>query len=124
VSVIQTRCPACSIATGLEPEALLITVLPQHDRAGKVEFTCPSCESRVARSVNGVVVARLRHEGVGFSPEALAHHPSVRGRRVGGPPAADVPPQPAPPLTHDDLLDLHLLLQRDDWIDELQALGE
>jgi len=59
----------------------------------------------------------------------LAHGARVRRygavRRQPSPSPALPPPQPGrPPLTHDDLLDLHLLLEQPDWWDHLLAAGE
>ena len=45
-----------------------------------------------------------------------------RRRRRGAGPPSSASARAGPPLTPDDLLDLHVLLDEDDWFDDLVAL--
>lgn len=106
-----TDCPACSRAAALEIEAIRLLVPVDLSQRARVVFSCPSCGRRAAVGVAEPVVDALLATGV---PTSYGH-PSL-GRR-----ARRVPDGPA--FTHDDLLDFHQLLERDDWFDRLLALA-
>ena len=112
---IRANCPDCGDVE-LAPEDMLIEVA--HDESDLVgegssyRFVCPDCATTVRKPADERIVQLLVSGGVPLEvaepQEApLIAHPE---QASGG-----------PPLTHDDLLDLHLLLERENWF---QALAE
>ena len=75
------------------------------DNAGSYVFRCPRCAMSVVKDAEPRVVDLLVASGVELThwwlPAELHEH------RNG------------PAFTHDDLLDFHNLLERDDWMNEL-----
>lgn len=120
---IRARCPACGDVE-LAPEAMMVEV--SHDAHDLVaaessyRFTCPFCADTVRKPADERIVQLLINGGVPLEisadlvPADLIAPPSQATRNE----ASTV----APPLTYDDLLDLHLLLRRDDWFAELEQL--
>lgn len=93
-----TTCPRCGTVS-LVPEQIELRVVPDGCGEDFYAFTCPSCGQRVRKEADPSVVGLLRTGGV--QPiESLS------------PP--ETPPSGLPPVTRDDLLEFHQLLQRDD----------
>jgi hypothetical protein len=105
VDAIQGRCPACGDVILDPSEALLES--PDHV-AGRhrLSFDCPRCSRPFRTTVDDTVARALRRAGVATR---------------GGPGHPEDPPA-GPVLDHDDLLDLHLLLDSDRWFEDLLAL--
>ena len=82
------------------------------DNQGSYLFRCPTCLMAVVKSAEPRIVDLLVASGVELSTWSL---PAELFEDRGG-----------SPLTHDDLLDFHLLLAADeqDWFAELQAMVE
>lgn len=102
-------CPECQAEVSLSARRLLVRVDEGTATSGEVLFTCLSCDTTVSVSVDAAAVAVLVTGGVThLSLSAPAVEPLER-----------VPAQraPMPPLTHDDLLDLHGELACDSWFD-------
>src|SRR5690625_3717142 len=120
---IRARCPVCGDVE-LAPESMMVEV--SHDAHDLVaadstyRFVCPYCTDTVRKPADERIVQLLISGGVPLEISAdlvtadliAPPHETARGE-------ADTD---APPLTFDDLLDLHLLLCRDDWFDELEQL--
>jgi hypothetical protein len=103
MTTIRATCPTCG-EVGLTPEDIELRVADGGDGDAFYAFTCPTCVDRVRKPADERVVRLLVSGGV----EAL---PFVRLRpsiRTAG-----------PPITHDDLLDFHTLLETDRWFDAL-----
>jgi hypothetical protein len=111
--ILEGRCPACMAFMRLHPTELAITVPAQDEVAGRCTFTCPTCASEVSFPIDEQQDDLLRRLGAQTSLRDLAmrRHPSMAARMA---PARD-----EPPLTYDDLLDFHQLLQQDDWFEHL-----
>ena len=110
----QTRfsmsCPECHADVSLSARRLLVRVDEGVSARGEVLFTCLFCHRTVTVTVDATAVALLVTGGVtqlSLSPLPAPRHPETA---VAG-----------PPLTHDDLLDLHTRLACDTWIDGLVA---
>jgi hypothetical protein len=97
------------------PEAILLSVR-QNGREGSYRFTCPNCADDVEKRADRKIVALLVSAGV----------------PVAGSPAAEAPTHPSsfenefvaeaeddyPPLTLDDLIQFHFMLQDDDALEK------
>lgn len=103
---IRVRCTACGRETDLPPQQILLEVAVPPTAHGRYSFDCPSCGARVQRLADERAIKLL--EAGGVEPSATEPHPEQ--------------PPGGPPLTADDLIDLHELLARDDWF-ELAARG-
>lgn len=80
---------------------------------GTYTFVCPLCDDRVKKQADRKVVMLLLSAGV--EVREVVTHPSQ-----GDPEVADPDRRPdGPPLSVDDLIDFHFLLQREDWLEEL-----
>lgn len=105
----MVRCPGCERESPVSTDGVRLLTAADPAMASRVVFMCPRCSRQTSAEVDRDVAEALIEAGVDVSHG----HPSL-GRRAerhaGG-----------PPLDHDDLLDLHLLLQRSDWFDELLA---
>ena len=117
MAMIWSACPRCG-GLVLDAEQVEIVAVPgrpmDREHGSRFQFTCPMCDRRVRRSLDEETAQALIRVGVQVRPP---NHP-VFGRRPEPP---DSRP-PGPPLTPDDLLDLHLLLEEDDWFDRLLEL--
>ena len=86
----------------------LVVRVCSDDESGSYTFRCPTCTVAVAKGASKRIVDLLVSSGVRMEvwrlPAELAE------RRTG------------PALQPDDLLDFHLILERDDWFDELETL--
>jgi hypothetical protein len=104
-------CPTCSSELTLTPRRLMVRVDSGSATSGEVLFTCLHCRSTEAVTIDVAAVASLISAGVTYlsMSEPSVDHPEPR--------------PPGPPLTHDDLLDLHAALDGDGWPDELASLG-
>ena len=108
---IRATCPQCG-----EVDLLIQAVEVELDpgfaegqwTSGTYSFGCPGCGERVTRPASRRVARLL----------------TASGAHVIGPDGAFHPEDPpdGPPLTWDDLLDLHLELECEDWFDELVEL--
>jgi predicted RNA-binding Zn-ribbon protein involved in translation (DUF1610 family) len=110
---IRANCPDCGDVE-LTPDEILIQVA--HDDAELVgdgsqyRFTCPDCAGTVTKPADDRIVQLLITGGVALEVAAPSSVPPPDLR----PDHPEHPPAGAP-LTMDDLLDLHLLLESDDW---------
>lgn len=100
-------CPECQAEVSLSARRLLVRVDDGTATSGEALFTCLSCQATVALELDPSAVAVLVMGGV--------THLSL-----SAPPAEHPEPAPeGPPLTHDDLLELHTVLAGESWIDGL-----
>ena len=108
---IRANCPDCGDVE-LTPDEILIQVA--HDPADLVgdgsryRFTCPDCECTVTKPADERIVQLLVTGGVALEVAEADPRPRHPER-----------PPMGPAFTGDDLLDLHQLLQGDDWFDLL-----
>lgn len=103
MTTIKATCPTCG-EVSLTPEDIELRVDPGQASRCYYAFTCPECYWEVRKPADERVVRLLESGGV----EALPLPPVVRDSS-----------RDQPAITHDDLLDFHTLLQRDDWFDRL-----
>jgi len=95
----------------LTPDEMSLFLTPSGDR-GSYSFTCPECSQEVDRPASRKTVALLIAAGV--EPTSMPEAPELDL------PSEDRSPDPdAPPLTLDDLIELHFQLQDDLALSEL-----
>lgn len=101
------------------PEAIWLEVL-NGGREGTYRFTCPTCLDAVEKRADRKIVALLVSAGV----DPSAHGPTEPDEDEVEPtptlPAADLGP-PGPPLTIDDVIEFHFLLEDDRYLKEFLA---
>jgi predicted RNA-binding Zn-ribbon protein involved in translation (DUF1610 family) len=103
VTTIRATCPTCG-EVELTPDDIELRVCT-YAPASYYQFECPMCAEPVQKPADDRVVQLLISGGVSATVWELPEE--IREERAG------------PVLTVDDLLDLHLLLKRRDWFDDL-----
>lgn len=103
MTTIRATCPSCG-EVELTPDDIQLRVCT-HAPASYYTFECPLCEDEIQKPADDRVVQLLISGGVSATVWEL---PQEAQEERGG-----------PALTFDDLLDFHLLLERDDWFDNL-----
>ena len=103
MTTIRATCPTCG-EVELTPDDIELRVCT-FAPASYYQFACPLCSEAVQKPADDRVVQLLISGGVSATVWELPEE--VREDHSG------------PPLTVDDLLDLHLLLARPDWFDQL-----
>jgi predicted RNA-binding Zn-ribbon protein involved in translation (DUF1610 family) len=105
MATIKAECPDCG-AVRLRVRDLTVRVCADDDR-GSYRFRCPDCTTAVIHEASSAICALLVSVGV---DEEIWRLPAELHEAHSG-----------PAFTHDDLLDFHMLLERDDWTDQLVA---
>lgn len=108
---IRATCPDCG-EIDLRPVDIDLEVV----RSGADEvadgssytFSCPDCTQVVVKPADERIASLLRSGGV-----------QVTVREIPTLPPHPEGPSGGPVFTRDDLLDLHLLLEQEDWFEEL-----
>jgi hypothetical protein len=103
MTTIRATCPTCG-EVGLTPGDIELRVDHSEATASFYAFTCPTCVVRVSKPADERVVRLLVSGGVDALP-LVRVRPSIRTA--------------GPPISHDDLLDFHALLETDDWFEHL-----
>jgi hypothetical protein len=104
MTTIRATCPQCG-EVEMDARSILLQV-EQESGEGSYSFDCPSCELPVEKPADRKIVLLLMSAGVEvMEPQEVSSEVRPSG----------------PPLTSDDLIDFHFLLQRDDWFDQLVA---
>jgi hypothetical protein len=105
-TVIKASCHDCGdVELGVDD--LEVRVSTEGDQ-GSYVFRCPTCLMSVAKPAEPRIVEMLVASGVTLVQWRLPAE--LFELRVGS------------PITHDDLIDFHRLLQADDWFDAVVAL--
>jgi ribosomal protein S27AE len=108
VASIKAECPRCGVVRLRVPD-LTVRVCVDDER-GAYRFHCPRCSDAVIHDASAAICALLVSVGVQEEVWRL--------------PAELLEEHTGPMLTPDDLLDFHLLLEREDWAEGLAALTE
>jgi hypothetical protein len=93
--------------------AVVLTVV-SGTTEGSYTFVCPVCDDRVDKHADRKVVMLLLSAGVEVR-ERIENHPSQQTLDTAAPEGRP----DGPPLTVDDLIDFHFLLEREDWLEDL-----
>jgi hypothetical protein len=108
MATIRASCPDCG---DVELTSQDMTVrLCVEDNRGSYVFRCPTCTMTVTKATEQRIVDLLVASGVKVEMWTLPLE--LRERPVGA------------PLTHDDLLAFHELLEKDDWFATLSSMVE
>jgi predicted RNA-binding Zn-ribbon protein involved in translation (DUF1610 family) len=107
MTTVRAQCPACGDVQ-LHIDDLTVRVCNDDDVPSAYRFRCPQCAQTVHREASPRIVDLLVSAG---APQETWRWPAELAELRAG-----------PPLTPDDLLDLHVLLEDDDWFDQLMAL--
>lgn len=106
VTTIRASCPSCG---DVELTVADVTVrVCAADDAGAYMFRCPTCQTTVTKAAEARIVDLLVSSGVRLEVWQLPAE--LYESKVGR------------PISHDDLLDFHALLQGDEWFDQVIAL--
>ena len=108
MTTIKATCPECGEVDLTADDILLRIAAGQGSNT--YGFSCPSCSEFVEKPADERVIRLLLSGGV---MPMLVHVP-----------AEAVEPRSGPPINHDDLLEFHELLQRDDWFTLLSATSD
>jgi hypothetical protein len=104
-TTIRASCEDCGDVE-LSTEDLQVRVC-SHDNRGTYVFRCPACQMSVVKAAESRIIDLLIASGVKMETWDL--------------PAELSEPRSSTPLTHDDLIDFHRLLQGDEWFDALAS---
>jgi predicted RNA-binding Zn-ribbon protein involved in translation (DUF1610 family) len=124
VTRIRASCPECG-EVDLRPDAVTLHLVRAADgevaNGSSYRFLCPDCAAMVTKPADGRIAQLLLTGGVPIEESeevgGIATALSIAARDPR-PPHPEAPP-PGPALTLDDLLDLHLALRDDAWLDAL-----
>jgi hypothetical protein len=110
MSAIRTMCPHCMSPVDLDPPEILLLPAPPpelpappSEPSGSYAYSCGCCQQVTVAPLSPSAFALLVSAGV-----------DARQRTAT--------PPPAHPLTVDDLIDFHRLLDTHDWFSRLQQL--
>lgn len=103
MTTIKATCPGCG-EVSLTAEDILLRI-GSDPAANTYGFDCPDCGDFIRKPADERVVRLLLSGGV---MPVMNHVPAEALENHDG-----------PPISHDDLLAFHELLQRDDWFDHL-----
>jgi hypothetical protein len=103
VATIRASCPTCGDVE-LTSRDVTVQVCASNNQ-GSYAFRCPECTFAVSKLAEQRIVDLLVSSGVRLSVWSL--------------PAEMEEPRYGPTISYDDLLDFHLLLQQDDWFDQI-----
>ena len=106
MATIRASCPDCGDVE-LTTRDVTVRVCAE-DNQGSYRFRCPSCLMAVVKEAEQRIVDLLVASGVQLDVWRL---PAELSERRGG-----------EPITHDDLLDFHALLNEDDWFAQLSSM--
>jgi predicted RNA-binding Zn-ribbon protein involved in translation (DUF1610 family) len=119
VTRIRASCPGCG-EVDLRPDDVTLRVVRAPDGlvgdGSSYRFACPDCDEVVTKPADERIAQLLSTGGVPIE-DADAIDLMAELAAELRPPHPERPTA-GPPLTPDDLLDLHLLLSSDGWFDE------
>ena len=102
-TVIKASCQDCGdVELGVSDLRVRVCLEREH---GSYVFTCPACQMSVSKPAEPRIVDLLVASGVQLIEWQL--------------PAVLFEPRGGDPITHDDLIDFHRLLQSDSWFTQL-----
>jgi hypothetical protein len=116
MTIVQISCPKCLTSTVVPITAVLLEVsAPEtgEEHGALAVWICQDCRELVGLAVDRADLVNLASAGAWL----------LEGQAVLRPPHPEAPAA-GPMWGYDDVLDLHLLLNRPDWFIELEALTQ
>jgi predicted RNA-binding Zn-ribbon protein involved in translation (DUF1610 family) len=107
MTTVRAQCPTCGDVK-LQIHDLTVRICTDEVTPAAYRFQCPVCDQTVSRAASARIIDLLVSAGA-------LHELWTRPAEIDARPSG-------PPLTPDDLLDLHVLLAEDNWFDDLTAL--
>ena len=120
---IRASCPICGEVDLRPDDVTLRVVRAESGLVGEgscYRFCCPDCDELVTKPADERIAQLLSTGGVPIETVDPAGPETFRALVDPRPIHPEFPPT-GPPLTHDDVLDLHLKLAGDGWFEELLA---
>jgi hypothetical protein len=123
MTTIRARCPHCG-EVDMTPDAIELAVRGDTG-TGSYRFICPACLTMVQKMADRKIVDLLSSVGVSVSPAAAASLLDGSEARTERSTTAlfEMPFEPRrpteagrSPLTYDDLISFHFLLEDDEWL--------
>ena len=115
---IRASCPTCG-EVDLRPKDLVLRLVRaaygEVGQASSYRFACPNCDDTVVKPADERIAQLLATGGVPV--EETDEMTELAQLATDLRPAHPESPQDGPPLTHDDLLDFHLALQQQQWME-------
>jgi hypothetical protein len=108
MTTIKATCPTCG-EVDLTADDILLRIGAVAD-ANTYGFSCPTCSEYVEKHADERVIRLLLSGGV---VPVLIHVPAEALETKSG-----------PPISHDDILEFHELLQDDDWVSTLTGQSD
>jgi hypothetical protein len=112
MTTIRTTCPHCG-EVDMTPEAILLSVRDTGGE-GSYRFSCPECQDTIEKPADRKIIALLLSAGVELDEAEESQHSGSADEVV----ALEQRPT-GPPLTVDDLIKFHFLLQDDEALHRL-----
>lgn len=103
MTTIKATCPECG-EVDLTADDILLRIGAAQD-GNTYGFSCPTCGTFVQKPADDRVIRLLLSGGV---MPVLVHIP-----------AEALEPKSGPPISHNDLIEFHLLLEDENWFDDL-----
>lgn len=103
--IVEAECPRCG--TVQVPAHEFVVYVREDSWSASYQFRCPACRCAVEKASSEHATELLVAWGAQVD--------------VWRPPAEVLEPKDGPPFTLDDVLDLHLLLEKPDWFEQLTA---
>ena len=104
MATIRASCETCGDVE-LSSDDVTVRVCREDSAGGTYTFTCPNCGDLVVKGAESHVIELLVTSGVRLVTWSIPEE--LREPRSGK------------PIDHDDILDFHALMQREDWMDML-----
>jgi predicted RNA-binding Zn-ribbon protein involved in translation (DUF1610 family) len=120
VTKIRANCPSCGEVDLTPPDVTLRIVRSEDGLVGdgsSYRFHCPDCEQMVTKPADERIAQLLTTGGVPVETGEATDDEAALIEALK--PLHPERPAPGPRLTPDDLLDLHFLLETDDWFEQL-----
>lgn len=109
MSTIRTTCPVCGDDDVLLYSEDVTVMVCRSNSTSNYSFMCPTCDGIVIKPAEPRVVDLLISTGVRVD---IIEIPLEMEESHSG-----------PPISHDDIIELHFAMRSDDWLEKLLNIG-
>jgi hypothetical protein len=116
MAMVSINCPRCGVIALAPAEAFFVAAVDEafnEKQAGAACWICAGCDDLVVISIGWRLILPMLNVGVPLIEECV---------ELDRPPHPECP-APGRPFTLDDLLNLHELLNTDNWIDTVEYVA-